>query len=105
MLIQVGTYSTYPISNLCFGAAYGLCAYFYTCTMIYEPGFVPKLGGLTQQKEAINELLGLWKFDEQNFCVPCMVRQPLRSKHCKRCNRCVAKHDQYVLSREIGITC
>ena len=64
--------------------------------MFYEPGFVPKLGGLTQQKAVIDELLELWKFDEQNFCVPCMVRMPLRSKHCKRCNRCVAKHDQSV---------
>lgn len=62
--------------------------------MVYEPGYVPKLAGLTQQKAVINELLSLWKFDDQNFCVPCMVRQPLRSKHCKRCNRCVAKHDQ-----------
>jgi hypothetical protein len=25
-----------------------------------------------------------------------MVRKPLRSKHCKRCLRCIAKHDQYV---------
>ncbi|KAI9803284.1 MAG: hypothetical protein M1825_002075 [Sarcosagium campestre] len=57
--------------------------------------FVPKLGGLTQQKAVIEELLGLWKFDDQNFCVPCMVRRPLRSKHCKRCGRCVAKHDHH----------
>jgi palmitoyltransferase len=26
-----------------------------------------------------------------------MSRKPLRSKHCRRCGRCVAKHDQYVL--------
>jgi palmitoyltransferase len=25
-----------------------------------------------------------------------MSRKPLRSKHCRRCGRCVAKHDQYV---------
>jgi hypothetical protein len=62
--------------------------------MVYEPGFVPKLGGLGPQKAVIDELIGLWKFDAQNFCTSCMVRQPLRSKHCKRCNRCVAKHDQ-----------
>lgn len=64
--------------------------------MIEDPGYVPKLGSRTQQKTVIDELLSLWKFDDQNFCVSCMVRRPLRSKHCKRCSRCVAKHDQYV---------
>ncbi|KAH6712082.1 hypothetical protein BKA61DRAFT_609575 [Leptodontidium sp. MPI-SDFR-AT-0119] len=93
--ILPGTFSAYPLSNIAFGISYSLCGYFYFCTMVYEPGFVPKLGGLTQQKAIIDELLALWKFDESNFCVPCMVRQPLRSKHCKRCNRCVAKHDHH----------
>ena len=90
----LATYSAYVFSNLVIATMYSFCAYFYFCTMVYEPGYVPKLGGLTQQKALINELLGLWKFDDQNFCVPCMVRMPLRSKHCKRCNRCIAKHDQ-----------
>lgn len=89
------TYSLLPFTNLLFVASYGLCTYFYFCTMFFDPGYVPKLGGLTEQKEAIDELLGLWKYDDQNFCVPCMVRMPLRSKHCKRCNRCVAKHDHH----------
>lgn len=71
--------------------------------MAFDPGYVPKLGGLTEQKAVIDELLGLWKFDDQNFCVTCMVRMPLRSKHCKRCNRCVAKHDQYVNSSFLEI--
>jgi len=62
--------------------------------MIYDPGFVAKPSGLHGQKQVIDELLGVWKYDEQNFCVQCMLRMPLRSKHCKRCNRCVAKHDQ-----------
>ncbi|KAK2624828.1 hypothetical protein QTJ16_006021 [Diplocarpon rosae] len=90
-----GTFSSLPLSNMAFGICYSMCGYFYFCTMFYEPGFVPRLGGLTQQKEVIDELLALWKFDESNFCVPCMIRQPLRSKHCKRCNRCVAKHDHH----------
>lgn len=90
------TYTTYPLTNLIFGVTGTLCGYFYLCTMFYEPGYVPKLGGLSEQKKVIEELLSLWKFDDQNFCVPCLARMPLRSKHCKRCNRCIAKHDQYV---------
>ncbi|KAM0135344.1 hypothetical protein ACHAO1_005230 [Botrytis cinerea] len=89
------TYGIYPLSNLLFFTFYSLTGYFYFCSMVYEPGHVPKLGGLTQQKAVIDELLSVWKFDEQNFCVHCMVRQPLRSKHCRRCNRCVAKHDHH----------
>lgn len=46
--------------------------------MFFDPGYVPKLGGLTEQKQVIDELLGLWKYDDQNFCVTCMVRMPLR---------------------------
>jgi palmitoyltransferase ZDHHC13/17 len=81
-------------SNIAFMVLCSLCTYFYYTTMLHEPGFVPKHGGLAEQKAVIYELLSLWKFDDQNFCGTCMVRKPLRSKHCKRCKRCVAKHDQ-----------
>lgn len=64
--------------------------------MIEDPGYVPKLSSRNQQREMVKELFEQWKFDEENFCVPCMSRKPLRSKHCRRCGRCVAKHDQYV---------
>lgn len=80
--------------NIPFAAFYGLTTYFYITTMIYDPGFVPKMNGIAEQKAVIDELLSLWKFDESNFCVTCMIRTPLRSKHCRRCQRCVAKHDQ-----------
>ena len=80
-----------------FLAVFGLTTYFYATSMMYDPGFVPKLNGIAEQKAVIDELIGLWKFDEANFCVTCMIRTPLRSKHCRRCRRCVAKHDQYVL--------
>jgi palmitoyltransferase ZDHHC13/17 len=68
--------------------------YFYGCSMAFEPGYVPKLNGIAEQKAVIDELLASWKYDEYNFCVSCMIRTPLRSKHCKGCQRCVAKHDQ-----------
>ncbi len=70
--------------------------YFYFCSMLHDPGYVPKLAGRAQQKAVIDELVSLWQFDATYFCTHCMVRKPLRSKHCKRCLRCIAKHDQYV---------
>lgn len=88
------TFSSHPVLNIVFAVFYSLCTYFYTISMIEDPGFVPKLGSRAQQKAVIDELISLWKFDEENFCVDCMIRMPVRSKHCKRCARCVAKHDQ-----------
>jgi hypothetical protein len=94
------TLSSHPIINFIFAVCFGLCGYFYFCSMLFDPGFVPKLGGVSQQKAVIDELFDRWNFDDQNFCVQCMVRMPLRGKHCKRCGRCVAKHDQYVQSTQ-----
>ncbi|GFF85047.1 palmitoyltransferase akr1 [Aspergillus udagawae] len=89
------TYSTSPILNILFAVFYCLTTYFYIYSMIEDPGFVLKTGSRNQQRAVINGLFEQWKFDEENFCVFCMVRKPLRSKHCKRCSRCVAKHDHH----------
>lgn len=90
----IATYSTAPFLNVFFVVFYSLTTYFYLYAMIEDPGYVPKLGSRNQQRAVIGELFEQWKFDEENFCVACMVRKPLRSKHCKRCGRCVTKHDQ-----------
>ncbi|KAF7719470.1 Uncharacterized protein PECH_005246 [Penicillium ucsense] len=116
------TYSSAPIVNILFTAFFCLTAYFYTLAMIEDPGYVPKVNSRNQQRELVKELFEQWKFDEENFCMPCMSRKPLRSKHCRRCGRCVAKHDHhcpwidncvgannlrhfvlYIVSLEIGI--
>ncbi|KAH7329512.1 Palmitoyltransferase AKR1 [Stachybotrys elegans] len=81
--------------NMAFAAFAGLTAYFYAACMRFDPGFVPKMNGIAEQKAVIDELLKAWKYDESNFCVTCMIRTPLRSKHCRRCQRCVARHDHH----------
>ncbi|KAI6785261.1 Palmitoyltransferase-like protein [Emericellopsis cladophorae] len=86
---------THYILNIIFATFLGLTTYFYVASMRFEPGFVPKLNGIAEQKAVIDELLKSWKYDEFNFCVQCMIRTPLRSKHCKACQRCVAKHDHH----------
>ncbi|KAL7275745.1 palmitoyltransferase akr1 [Rhizina undulata] len=93
--ILPNTFAFAPFSNVLFAFFFGFCLYFYAICMIYDPGFVPKQPSVTGQKAIIEELLSLWKYDDRNFCVQCMVRMPLRSKHCKRCGRCVAKHDHH----------
>ncbi|KAL2123459.1 hypothetical protein VTJ04DRAFT_3914 [Mycothermus thermophilus] len=81
--------------NFLFAVFFAMTAFFYMRSMIDDPGFVPKLNGIAEQKAVIDELIKEWKYDEAHFCVTCMIRTPLRSKHCRRCQRCVAKHDHH----------
>ncbi|KIW05991.1 uncharacterized protein PV09_03175 [Verruconis gallopava] len=113
---------SHPFLNVLFGILYGFVTYFYAKAMRMDPGFVPKPSTRAAQKTIIDELLDKRIFDERNFCVTCMTRRPLRSKHCKKCQRCVAKQDHhcpwvdncvavnnhrqfvyYVLTMELGI--
>jgi hypothetical protein len=94
LLTWAGTIRGSFFTNIIFSACYGLTAYFYFFTMSSDPGFVPKSASRSASKAIIDELMELRQFDEHHFCVNCMVRKPLRSKHCKRCDRCVAKSDQ-----------
>ncbi|KAK0737167.1 hypothetical protein B0T21DRAFT_286257 [Apiosordaria backusii] len=86
-----GTY----LLNFVFAVTLCLTAFFYIRSMVDDPGFVPKLNGIAEQRAVIDELISQWKYDESHFCVTCMIRTPLRSKHCRRCQRCVAKHDHH----------
>ncbi|KAK5989733.1 Palmitoyltransferase AKR1 [Cladobotryum mycophilum] len=81
--------------NMVFLPMFGLTAFFYIAAMRYDPGFVPKMNGIAEQRAVIDDLLKTWKFDDSTFCTICMIRTPLRSKHCRRCQRCVAKHDHH----------
>ncbi|KAK4201901.1 putative palmitoyltransferase [Triangularia verruculosa] len=86
-----GTY----LFNFLFAVTLGLTGFFYVRSMVDDPGFVPKMNGIAEQRAVIDELISQWKYDESHFCVTCMIRTPLRSKHCRRCQRCVAKHDHH----------
>ncbi|SMY24893.1 unnamed protein product [Zymoseptoria tritici ST99CH_1A5] len=72
-----------------------LTTYFYTMTMTADPGFIPKGASRGQTKKTIDELVEHNAFNEAQFCTTCMIRKPLRSKHCRRCGRCVAREDHH----------
>ena len=95
-LTAPGTLRHHILYNVLFAACYSLTAYFYFLSMAIDPGYVPKSATRSSEKALIEELMEARQFDEKHFCIKCMVRKPLRSRHCNRCERCVAKSDQYV---------
>ncbi|SPQ22648.1 82e28baf-4358-417c-8333-ed5587fc7e66 [Thermothielavioides terrestris] len=48
------------LGNLLFAVSAGLTAFFYTRCMVDDPGFVPKLNGIAEQKAVIDELISQW---------------------------------------------
>ena len=83
------------LANLAFALLYSLCTYFYFMTTFEDPGHIPKSSSRSEQRAVTQDLLKAGIFDERHFCTTCMARKALRSKHCRRCNRCVAKQDHH----------
>ncbi|WVO16059.1 palmitoyltransferase AKR1 [Cryptococcus depauperatus] len=82
-------------SNLSFGVMIAGCAWSLYTAIVSDPGFVPKGEKDAEIKEVLEELVDAGRLNGTNFCIICMAKKPLRSKHCRTCERCVAKFDHH----------
>ncbi|EPY54155.1 palmitoyltransferase [Schizosaccharomyces cryophilus OY26] len=72
-----------------------LCIAYYVNAVFQDPGYVPTIGGITQRRECIEDLLGKSIFDQNHFCLRCLHPKPNRSFHCIACDRCVYRYDHH----------
>ncbi|BGP43424.1 palmitoyltransferase akr1 [Rhodotorula kratochvilovae] len=86
----------HTLLNIVFLALFSTCAYNFYRAVTLDPGTVrgPPPGG-EEMKEVIEELVEAGAFNGMNFCLTCLVRRPLRSKHSYATERCVARFDHY----------
>ncbi|CAI9743377.1 palmitoyltransferase ZDHHC17-like isoform X1 [Octopus vulgaris] len=58
-----------------------------------DPGFISATRD--EKYQTILEFAELQSISMNQFCSTCVVKRPIRSKHCSVCNKCVAKMDHH----------
>ncbi|GAA6037584.1 hypothetical protein JCM8097_006126 [Rhodosporidiobolus ruineniae] len=85
----------YFLPNFLFFLSLSTCAYTFYRAITLDPGTVRREEGEGAMKETIESLVESGTFNGMNFCLTCLVRRPLRSKHSYATGRCVARFDHY----------
>ncbi|EPS96187.1 hypothetical protein FOMPIDRAFT_91156 [Fomitopsis schrenkii] len=86
---------SHAFTHLLFAISLGLCAYNFFRAISLDPGSCPKPASDAELKSIIEDLASEGRLNGQTFCIQCMARKPLRSKHCRTCDRCVARQDHH----------
>ncbi|KIO00017.1 hypothetical protein M404DRAFT_772598 [Pisolithus tinctorius Marx 270] len=60
-----------------------------------DPGTCPCPVNDGELKAIVEDLASEGRLNGQTFCIQCMTKKPLRSKHCRMCDRCVARSDHH----------
>ncbi|KAI8592740.1 hypothetical protein BDZ88DRAFT_406068 [Geranomyces variabilis] len=82
------------LEHISFLALYSLCIYSYYKSIMSDPGYIP-IRNVDERKETVLHLASVGKLDTRTFCITCSIQKPLRSKHCRVCDRCVIKFDHH----------
>ncbi|KAH9988065.1 hypothetical protein BJV74DRAFT_839836 [Russula compacta] len=87
---------SHAFAHLIFALSFGLCAYNFFRAMTLEPGTCPAPTSDAELNSIIEDLASEGRLNGQTFCIQCMVgKKALRSKHCRICGKCVARHDHH----------
>ncbi|ORX41281.1 DHHC palmitoyltransferase-domain-containing protein [Kockovaella imperatae] len=85
----------HAFTNLAFLVCALLCSASFYKAIRTDPGFVPKPSGGSDVKMMLEDLVDAGRLNGTNFCISCMTKKPLRSKHCRVCKRCTARYDHH----------
>ncbi|KAG4090815.1 ankyrin repeat-containing domain protein [Neocallimastix lanati (nom. inval.)] len=66
----------------------------YFLCLFHDPGNIPHLS-IESRNKVIQELAEQDILDSRHYCVECNIRKPIRSKHCRFCNKCVILFDHH----------
>ncbi|KAH7911142.1 hypothetical protein BJ138DRAFT_1063702 [Hygrophoropsis aurantiaca] len=86
---------SHPFTHLTFALTFGLCVYNFFRAITLDPGACPRPANDGELKTIIEDLASEGRLNGQTFCIQCMARKPLRSKHCRVCDRCVSRSDHH----------
>lgn len=81
--------------NIAFIVGYVSALYFFYNAVMADPGWTKRNTTVESQREAVVQMADRNLLDVKHFCVTCVAQRPMRSKHCKFCNCCVAKFDHH----------
>ncbi|CAA7262320.1 unnamed protein product [Cyclocybe aegerita] len=85
----------HALSHFLFAIILGLCTYNFFRAVTLDPGTCPKPASDEELKSIIEDLASEGRLNGQTFCIQCMARKPLRSKHCRVCDKCIARSDHH----------
>lgn len=83
------------LTNFMFVVLFTSTIFCFFTSMFMDPGIVPKLNGISQQRKVIEDLIDRGEYDTRHFCISTYIRKPLRSKYDRILKRVVARYDHY----------